>query len=262
MAFSPKGFGNRAISMDRIARKFATLREAGQKALVTFVTAGDPDHGQPRWKSWKGCPAAGADIIELGHALHRPHGRWPGDPGVVACARCAPARPCARRWRWSASFRETDKDDADRSDGLFQSDLCYGRRTLSSARPWQAGVDGLIVVDLPPEEDDELCLPALQARAVLHPAHGAHDHRCTGWKRCSTNTSGFVYYVSIAGITGTRAPDTAAVERSVARIKAPDAAAGRGRLRRPHARAGRRDRRRVGWRGGGLRDRRRHRAKP
>ena len=202
--------------MDRIARKFATLREAGKKALVTFVTAGDPDY-TTSLEILKGLPKAGADIIELGMPFSDP---MADGPAIQRSSQRAlrGGQNMRKTLEMVRSFRETDKETPVILMGyynpiyVFPVDAFLGKAV-------EAGVDGLIVVDVPPEADDELCLPALQAGLcfIRLTAPTTTDHRL---ETVLTNTSGFVYYVSIAGITGTRAPDTAAVERSVTRIKA------------------------------------------
>ncbi len=202
--------------MDRIARKFATLREAGKKALVTFVTAGDPDYATSL-EILKGLPKAGADVIELGMPFSDP---MADGPAIQRSSQRAlrGGQNMHKTLEMVRSFRETDKETPIILMGyynpiyVFPVDAFLGEAV-------EAGVDGLIVVDVPPEADDELCLPALQAGLcfIRLTAPTTTDHRL---ETVLTNTSGFVYYVSIAGITGTRAPDTAAVERSVTRIKA------------------------------------------
>ena len=135
--------------------------------------------------------------------------------------------------------------------GYYNPIYIYGvDKFLADAKA--AGVDGLIIVDLPPEEDEELCLPALKAglNFIRLATPTTDDKRLPA---VLTNTSGFVYYVSITGITGAAAPDPAKVKDAVARIKRHTRLAGRGRLRRAHRRAGARDRRRRGRRGGRLR---------
>ena len=160
--------------MDRIARKFATLREAGKKALVTFVTAGDPDYATSL-EILKGLPKAGADVIELGMPFSDP---MADGPAIQRSSQRAlrGGQNMHKTLEMVRSFRETDKETPIILMGyynpiyVFPVDAFLGEAV-------EAGVDGLIVVDVPPEADDELCLPALQARAVLHPAHSAHDHR-------------------------------------------------------------------------------------
>lgn len=202
--------------MDRIARKFATLREAGKKALVTFVTAGDPDY-TTSLEILKGLPKAGADIIELGMPFSDP---MADGPAIQRSSQRAlrGGQNMHKTLEMVRSFRETDKETPVILMGYYNPIYVFPVDAFL-AEAVEAGVDGLIVVDVPPEADDELCLPALQAGLcfIRLTAPTTTDHRL---ETVLTNTSGFVYYVSIAGITGTRAPDTAAVERSVTRIKA------------------------------------------
>ena len=202
--------------MDRIARTFANLREAGKKALVTFVTAGDPDY-DTSLEILKGLPKAGADVIELGMPFSDP---MADGPAIQRSSQRAlrSGQTMRKTLQMVRTFREGDKDTPIILMGYYNPIYVFPVDAFL-AEAADAGVDGLIVVDVPPEADDELCLPALKAGLsfIRLTAPTTTDHRL---ETVLANTSGFVYYVSIAGITGTRAPDTAAVERSVARIKA------------------------------------------
>jgi tryptophan synthase alpha chain len=202
--------------MDRIARTFANLREAGKKALVTFITAGDPDY-ETSLEILKGLPKVGADIIELGMPFSDP---MADGPAIQRSSQRAlrGGQTMRKTLEMVRSFREGDKDTPIILMGYYNPIYVFPVDAFL-AEAADAGVDGLIVVDVPAEADDELCLPALQAGLsfIRLTAPTTTDHRL---ETVLANTSGFVYYVSIAGITGTRAPDTAAVERSVARIKA------------------------------------------
>ncbi len=202
--------------MQRIAKAFSDLSAANRKALVTFVTAGDPDYATSL-EILKGLPAAGADIIELGMPFSDP---MADGPAIQRASQRAlrSGQTLRKTLDMVRSFRETNDNRAHHSDGLLQPDLrLSGGRFFE--RSGDAGVDGLIVVDVPPEADDELCLPALDAGIsfIRLAAPTTNDHRL---ERVLANTSGFVYYVSIAGITGTRAPDLNAVSKNVERIKA------------------------------------------
>ena len=134
------------------------------------------------------------------------------------CARSSPARPCARRWSWCAAFRKQRPRHAHRADGLLQSRSTSIRASASSTTRKAAGVDGLIIVDLPPEADEELCLPAIE-RGLNFIRLATPTTDAKRLPAVLRNTSGFLYYVSITGITGTAAPDVADVHTHVARIK-------------------------------------------
>ncbi|WP_132806524.1 tryptophan synthase subunit alpha [Tepidamorphus gemmatus] len=199
----------------RIDRRFAALQDEGRAGLVTFVTAGDPDP-DTSLAILKALPKAGADVIEIGMPFSDP---MADGPAIQASGRRAllAGQTMRRTLSMVRAFREGDDETPIVLMGYYNPIYSYGTETfLVDAKA--AGVDGLIVVDLPPEADDELCLPAL--------AHGLNFIRLatptTDEKRLPRvllNTSGFVYYVSITGITGTRAPDTTAVTAAVARIK-------------------------------------------
>jgi tryptophan synthase alpha chain len=199
----------------RIDRRFATLREEGRAALVTFTMAGDPDYGTSLAIA-KALPKAGADVIELGMPFTDPMADGP----AIQAAGVRALKGGQRMTKTLALVREFRKgDDATPIVlmGYYNPIYIYGVvRFLADAKA--AGVDGLIVVDLPPEEDDELCLPTLKAGLnFIRLATPTTDD-----KRLPTvlnNTSGFVYYVSITGITGSAAPDAGKVSAAVARIK-------------------------------------------
>lgn len=199
----------------RIERRFRDLRDEGRAALVTFITAGDPDHGTSL-AILRGLPAAGADLVELGMPFTDP---MADGPAIQASSRRALAngQTLVRTLDMVRAFRESDQDTPVILMGYYNPIYIHGvERFLADAA--RAGVDGLIVVDLPPEEDEELCLPALRSGlSFIRLATPTTDDRRL--PAVLGNTSGFVYYVSIAGITGTATPDTAAVRSAVARIK-------------------------------------------
>ena len=201
----------------RIDETFARLKgtRAGP-ALVTFITAGDPDY-QTSLDLLRALPAAGADIIELGMPFSDP---MADGPAIQACSQRAlhaAGRRCARRSPWCAASARRDAATPIVLMGYYNPIYIYGGPAFLRDAV-AAGVDGLIVVDVPPEEDDELCLPAIEAglNFIRLATPTTDDKRLPA---VLANTSGFVYYVSIAGITGTQAPNLAAVEANVARIK-------------------------------------------
>jgi tryptophan synthase alpha chain len=202
-------------SPTRIDRRFAALKEEGRPALVTFVTAGDPDH-DTSLAILKALPKAGADVIELGMPFSDPMADGPAiqASGLRALRNGQTLRKTIEMVR---RFREADTDTPIVLMGYYNPIYSYGNeRFLADARA--AGVDGLIVVDLPPEEDDELCLPALRSglNFIRLATPTTDDKRLPA---VLANTSGFVYYVSILGITGTAAPDATKVVEAVTRIK-------------------------------------------
>ncbi|MFZ0065889.1 MAG: tryptophan synthase subunit alpha [Pseudolabrys sp.] len=199
----------------RIEKRFAALKEEGRAALVTFTMAGDPDYDTALAIA-KALPKAGADIIELGMPFTDPMADGP----AIQAAGLRALKSGQRMTKTLAMVREFRKEDSETPIvlmGYYNPIFIYGSdRFLSDAKA--AGVDGLIVVDLPPEEDDELCLPALKAglNFIRLATPTTDDKRLP---TVLTNTSGFVYYVSITGITGAAAPDTTRVATAVARIK-------------------------------------------
>jgi len=199
----------------RIDRRFASLKHEGRAALVTFLMAGDPDE-RTSLEIVRALPDAGADVIELGMPFSDPMADGPAIQAAGLRALRA-GQTMSKTLAMVRTFRQDDNDTPIVLMGYYNPIYIYGvDRFLADAR--DAGVDGLIVVDLPPEEDDELCLPAL--RAGLNFVRLATP--TTDEKRLPTvlnNTSGFVYYVSITGITGMAVPDTGKVAAAVARIK-------------------------------------------
>ncbi|MGQ3673735.1 tryptophan synthase subunit alpha [Xanthobacter sp. TB0136] len=199
----------------RIATRFAALAQEGRPGLVTFVTAGDPD-GDTFLTLLKGLPEAGADIIELGVPFTDPMADGPAIQAAGLRALAA-GQSLAKTLAMVKAFRAGENETPIVLMGYFNPIYVYGvERFLADARA--AGVDGLIVVDLPPEEDDELCLPALKAGLdFIRLATPTTDE-----KRLPVvlkNTAGFVYYVSITGITGSATPDADVVGAAVSRIK-------------------------------------------
>ncbi len=199
----------------RIDARFAALKQQGRKALVTFVMAGDPDL-DTSLQVLKSLPAAGADIIEIGMPFTDP---MADGPAIQAAGLRAlhTGTTLKKTLGLVRDFREGDDATPIVLMGYYNPIYIYGVDAfLVDAKA--AGVDGLIVVDLPPEEDEELCLPAMKAELnFIRLATPTTDEKRL--PAVLANTSGFVYYVSITGITGSASADTAAVGAAVARIK-------------------------------------------
>jgi tryptophan synthase alpha chain len=199
----------------RIADRFQKLAGEGRKALVSFVTAGDPDY-ETSLAILKGLPDAGADIIELGMPFSDP---MADGPAIQMSSQRAlrSGHTMRRTLDLVRAFRENDQATPIVLMGYYNPIYIFPTMNFI-AEASDAGVDGLIVVDVPPEADDEICIPAINAglNFIRLAAPTTDDRRL---KTVLANTSGFVYYVSIAGITGTRAPDLAAVASNVTRIK-------------------------------------------
>jgi tryptophan synthase alpha chain len=200
----------------RMDARFAMLKAEGRPALVTYFMGGDPDYATSLG-IMKALPEAGADVIELGMPFSDPMADGPtiqlaGQRALKAGQTLAKTLDLAR------DFRQTDAETPIVMMGYYNPIYIYGvEKFLDDALA--AGIDGLIVVDLPPEMDDELCIPALEK--------GLNFIRLTtpttDGKRLPTvlkHTSGFVYYVSMNGITGAALPDPSLVSSAVSRIKA------------------------------------------
>jgi tryptophan synthase alpha chain len=202
--------------MTRIEATFARLRAEGRKAFVAYIMAGDPD-ADTTLALMRGMPAAGVDVIELGHPFTDP---MADGPTIQAAGQRALAggHTLERTLALVQAFRKGDDTTPIVMMGYYNPIHSRGvGRFLSEART--AGIDGLIVVDLPPEEDDELCLPARAAGLdFIRLATPTTDDRRL--PKVLTNSGGFVYYVSITGITGAAAAQAAEVGPEVARIKA------------------------------------------
>jgi len=199
----------------RIDRRFAALRQEGRPALVTFVMGGDPDH-ETSLAILRSLPAAGADVIEVGMPFSDPMADGPAIQmaGQRALRHGATLRKTLDMVR---AFRTGDEDTPIVLMGYYNPIYSMGSEAFLAAAK-AAGVDGLIVVDLPPEADDELCVPA-QARGISFIRLATPTTDDKRLPAVLTNTSGFVYYVSILGITGTAAPDADRVAEAVTRIK-------------------------------------------
>ena len=199
----------------RIEARFEQCRQEGRAALVTYVMAGDPDP-ETSLEILKSLPAAGADIVEFGLPFTDP---MADGPAIQAAGLRAlkGGQDLAGTLALIRRFRAGDQGTPVILMGYYNPIYVYGvERFLADAR--EAGVDGLIVVDLPPEEDEELCLPALRAGlAFIRLATPTTDDKRL--PAVLANTAGFVYYVSITGITGAATPDFGKVATAVERIK-------------------------------------------
>jgi tryptophan synthase alpha chain len=199
----------------RIDARFAQLKQQGRSAFVTFVMAGDPDP-ETSLAIVKAMSQAGADIIELGMPFTDPMADGPSIQAAGLRALKA-GMTLKKTLALVRSFRAADDATPIVLMGYYNPIYIYGvDKFLADAK--DAGVDGLIIVDLPPEEDEELCVPALKAglNFIRLATPTTDDKRLPA---VLANTSGFVYYVSITGITGAAAADATSVSTAVARIK-------------------------------------------
>ena len=206
---------NLAPDSGRIQARFAALKAEGRGGLVTFVTAGDPDRATSE-QLIQGLPGAGADLIEIGMPFTDP---MADGPSIQASSQRAlkGGITLAQILDMVRAFRARDPDTPLVLMGYYNPIYSYGvDRFLDDVKA--AGADGLIIVDLPPEEDEELCLPALEAgiNFIRLATPTTDDKRLP---KVLSNTSGFVYYVSITGITGTRSAATGAIKDAVERLK-------------------------------------------
>jgi len=199
----------------RIDRRFQKLKGEGRAGFVAFITGADPDI-ETSFEILKGLPAAGADVIEIGMPFTDPMADGPAIQeaslrALKAGGRMTVTLDLVRR------FRETDQDTPIVLMGYYNPVYHYGvDKFLVDAK--EAGVDGFIIVDLPPEEDDEFCLPARKAGLnfirLATPTTDAHRLPAV-----LANTSGFLYYVAIAGITGTGSADTGKLKAELTRLR-------------------------------------------
>jgi tryptophan synthase alpha chain len=200
---------------DRLSTRFATCKAQGRAALITFVTAGDPDVAATP-AILDALVAGGADIIELGMPFTDP---MADGPAIQASSQRALKAGATMKKTLSLvrEFRQGDNDTPIVLMGYYNPIYHMGVEKFLAAAV-EAGVDGLIVVDLPPEEDDELCVPAMEAglNFIRLATPTTDDERLPA---VLAHTSGFVYYVSINGITGSASPEARNVASAVARIK-------------------------------------------
>ena len=205
-----------SLPVTRIDTRLAKLKAEGRAALVTFVTAGDPD-AETSLSILKALPGAGADIIEFGMPFSDPMAEGP--PIQAADIRALTAgQTMVKTLEQVRAFRAGDNETPIVLMGYYNPIYIYGvERFVADAKA--AGVDGLIVVDLPPEEDEELCLPAIRAGIsfIRLATPTSDDKRLPVLLR---NSSGFVYYVSVLGVTGVKSAAAGDVAAAVARIKA------------------------------------------
>ncbi len=199
----------------RMDRRFSDLKAEGRPALVTYFMAGDPDYATAL-EIMKALPGAGADVIELGMPFSDP---MADGPAIQLAGQRAlkGGQTLKKTLQMAADFRRTDDATPIVMMGYYNPIYRYGvDRFLDDAL--EAGIDGLIVVDLPPEMDEELCIPALRKgiNFIRLATPTTDDRRLPAVLR---NTSGFVYYVSMTGITGSSLTDTGRVGDAVRRIK-------------------------------------------
>ncbi|GHC66919.1 tryptophan synthase subunit alpha [Limoniibacter endophyticus] len=199
----------------RIDRRMAKLKEEGRPALVTYFMGGDPDY-ETSLRIMKALPKAGSDVIELGMPFSDP---MADGPAIQAAGLRAlkGGQTLARTMQMASDFRKQDDETPIILMGYYNPIFVYGvERFLEDAI--KAGIDGLIVVDLPSEMDKELCIPAMNAgmNFIRLATPTTDDKRMP---KVLQNTSGFVYYVSMTGITGSALPDTSRIGAAVARIK-------------------------------------------
>jgi len=199
----------------RITKRFAALKAEGRSGLVTFITAGDPDADTFR-ELLSGLPDAGADVIELGIPFSDPMADGPAIQAASLRALKAGAN-LRKTLDHIREFRKSDDDTPVILMGYFNPIYKYGvEKFLDDFKG--SGADGLIIVDLPPEEDPELCIPALEAGVnfIRLATPTTDDARLPAVLK---NTSGFVYYVSILGITGTNSARNDDIRFAVERLK-------------------------------------------
>ena len=201
--------------MTRIDRKFADLKSKGQKAFVSYIMAGDPDF-DTSLEIMRGLPAAGVDVIELGLPFTDP---MADGPTIQLAGQRAleGGMTLKRTLQMATEFRTQDDVTPIVLMGYYNPIYSMGVDAFLVAAK-SAGIDGLIIVDLPPEEDAELCLPAQAAglNFIRLATPTTDDKRLP---RVVQNTSGFVYYVSITGITGSAEADAGDVGPEVTRIQ-------------------------------------------
>lgn len=201
--------------MSRIEKRFSALKDKNQAAFVSFTMAGDPNY-DTSLDLMKALPKAGVDIIELGMPFTDPMADGPAIQ-IAGQRAIKGGQTLKKTLDMVTAFRKADDETPVVLMGYYNPIFTHGvAQFITDAKA--AGVDGLIIVDLPPEEDDELCVPACEAGLdFIRLATPTTDEKRL--PKVLENTSGFVYYVSITGITGAATPDSGAVGDAVARIK-------------------------------------------
>ena len=201
--------------IDRIEKKFLDLKTINKKALITFVTAGDPDYSTSL-NLIKKLPEAGADIIEIGMPFTDPMADGPGIQASYLRAIEA-GQNLIKTIELVKEFRNKNNDTPIVLMGYYNPIYCYGvDKFLKDIS--MIGVDGLIIVDLPPEADNELCIPAKKHGInFIRLATPTSDEKRL--KKILVNSSGFLYYVSVAGITGSKTPQLEDIKKKIDFIK-------------------------------------------
>jgi tryptophan synthase alpha chain len=203
------------LTKARIDARFAALKAEGRAAFITYLMGGDPDYARSL-QILKGLPAAGADLIEVGFPFSDPIGEGPTIQ-LAAQRALAGGQTFARTLQLIAEFRQTDQDTPIVLMGYANPIIQRGFRAVA-AEAAEAGVDGLIVVDIPPEESGPLAdaLDAFDISLLQLFTPTSDDARV---KLIAGRTSGFAYYVSVAGVTGVKEADPAAVAPAVERVR-------------------------------------------
>ena len=206
---------SRGTTSGRIEARFAAPRKEGRVAFVPFIMAADPDY-KTTLEILKGLPSAGADIIEIGVMYSDPMADGPAIQAAGLRAKAGGAR-VTKTLDMVRDFRKEDDTTPIILMGYYNPIYIYGVAAFL-VNALEVGVDGLIVVDLPPEEDSELCIPALDAgmHFIRLATPTTNDERIPA---VLANTSGFVYDVAVAGITGTKSADTSTIQAAVNRLK-------------------------------------------
>jgi len=201
--------------LSRIAKRFDALKNEGRAAFIPFVMGGDPNY-DASLKLIKGLPSAGADLIEIGVAFTDPMADGPAIQAAGLRALDA-GQTLEKTLNLVSAFRQGDDQTPIILMGYYNPFYAFGvERFLKRANA--AGVDGLIIVDLPPEEDEELCMPARRAGIdFIRLATPTTDQKRL--PAVLKNISGFIYYVSVAGVTGAKTGQDAAVKEAVAALK-------------------------------------------
>ncbi len=202
--------------MSRIQQRFEKLKDENRAAFVSFVMGGDPNP-TASLKLLKSLPAAGVDVIEIGMPFTDPMADGPAIQ-LAGQRALSSGQTMAKTLKLVTDFRKDDAETPIVLMGYYNPIFSYGVDAFLKAAN-DAGVDGLIVVDLPPEEDAELCIPAREAGLdFIRLATPTTDDKRL--EKVLTNTSGFVYYVSVNGITGVKSAEADEIDSAVARIKA------------------------------------------